>query len=169
VLSREIRVTGVLNGAKVVISGGGLEVGSTTATVDGEVFVPLDTSLLVEKHYLGGTQTTTDGTSEPTGYVVQITGVSLDPPILKSILHTCMTDVLVDGCTPGATLVTKINGVAFGETLVSKTLQWCGIDQSHSIPADSTIEIHQEATVNQQLQTGTSSKLPAHSCFLRPG
>jgi hypothetical protein len=115
-------VTGVLNGAKVVISGAGVDVGSATATVDGELFVPLDTSLLVEKHYLGGTQTTADSTSESTGYVVQITEVSLDPPILKSTLHTCVTDILVDGCTPGANLITKINGVVLGETLISRTL-----------------------------------------------
>ena len=56
VVSRQIRVTGVLKGAKVIISGGTNEVRDDIASDDGEIFVSLNSSRLVEDANLNGTQ-----------------------------------------------------------------------------------------------------------------
>jgi len=114
VLSHKIRVTGVLKDANVIISDGTTEVGGVTADVDGEILVSLNTSLLVAKHNLRGTQRTNDGTSAVTTATVQVQSVSLHASTLISVLHTCMTDVMVNGLTPSSSLVKRINGVKVG-------------------------------------------------------
>jgi len=170
VLSQQIRVTGVTNSAKVAILDGSTEVGGTTANADGEIHVPLNTLALVENHFLSGTQTTTDGTSPVTKYTIRVQGVSLGAPTLKSVLHTCMTDVRVDGLCPGATLVTRVNGVVFGKTLIqpSRLPTWCGMDRQRGIDPESKIEIIQQATIGGTLNEGPSPALPPVPKFLPP-
>ncbi|KAJ9643048.1 hypothetical protein H2199_004570 [Coniosporium tulheliwenetii] len=168
VLSPSVRATGVNKGAKVTIYDGAAEVGSGVSDIDGEYLVPLETSLLVERHLLKGVQTTAGGTSSQTDYGVEVTGVDLEAPVLASTLHTCMTDILVDGLTPGATLITTIDGDRFGESAVLSPLSWCGIDREKDISADATVTIHQEATINGAAAIGPSPNCPKCSAFAYP-
>ena len=168
ILSPSVRATGVNKGAKVTIYDGAAEVGSGVSEADGEFLVPLETSLLVERHLLKGVQTTAGGTSSQTDYGVEVTGVDLEAPFLASTLHTCMTDILVDGLTPGATLITTINGDRFGESTVLSPLSWCGIDREKDIPADVAVTIHQEATINGAVAIGPSPNCPKCSAFAYP-
>ena len=167
VLSHKIRVTGVLKDANVIIPDGTTEVGGVTADVDGEILVSLNTSLLVENHNLSGTQTTNDDTSAVKTATVQVQGVSLDAPTLVSVLHTCMTDVIVDGLTPSASSVKGSNGVKVGNypnpSIKNTSMVW-----GRSSPCDCCRiqdRIHQQTMVKGEPERRPKPRLPNHHGF----
>lgn len=166
-LSRWVRTAGVLEGAEVEITADGTPVGGGVADKDGQNLIKLDTSLLSEGQSLTGTQTIQSRTSSPSRYPVEVQGVKLTPPTLKSVLQTCMTDIIVDNLRPGATLVTRIDGTVFGETLVlpSNVPIWCGIDRETSIAAGARIEIVQKVTIEETENEGPSPALPPAPSF----
>ncbi|KAH7063899.1 hypothetical protein BKA63DRAFT_526408 [Paraphoma chrysanthemicola] len=161
VISQTVRVTGVHQGAKVEIYDGDDRVGADMAQADGQAYIRIETSRLVESHALTGLQITSEGASERSRYGVQVKGVSLEPPRLTSVLHTRMSDIQCENLTPGATLVTLIDGNEVGNQTITREKSLCGIDDFElQITAGSKVEIYQKATINGNETSGPSPDLP---------
>lgn len=165
-LSPHVRVTGVLQGAKVEIFDGDTQLGSKIAEIDGENYIPLDGDLIGQAKSLTGIQTTSEGTSERSRYEVQVQKVTLESPLVSSLLHTCVTDILCEGLLPGATLITLLNGNKIGERQITYDRDFCGIsDPELVLPEGALVEIYQTTTLNGEEMSGPSPDLPPISPF----
>ena len=127
----------------------------------GKIWVPLDTNGLIEGHSLYAQQTTDNGTSELGNFPIRIRGV-MDPvsaPVNLSVLNTCVADVRASGLWPGATISTKIGGVAFGSKIAQDTTEWLNISPTTQITEGSTMEITQSIIFLGSTKTATYTSL----------
>lgn len=152
-LSPMVRVIGVLPGAEVTILQDGRPIGHATATEPGELWVPLTVQPVV-----GGTvtasQKTDGGTSSPSLSSVSVVDIPdpLPTPVIASELNTCMADVLVGALVPGATLRARISGLDVATTKVTADFSGLGLDPMQPIPANTGLDVWQEATIGGVLR-----------------
>lgn len=171
-ISPEVKVLGALTSAKItVVANHGTTqttLGTATATMPGDIWVTVTQHpkvgwTVVATQEIGGEK------SEPSPQAVLVvdTPTPLATPTIVSDLNGCMADALADGLTPGATLVAKIGTTTFAQTPIRRTLQWLGLEQAQSIPANAVMEVHQQATIGgQTIQSLTWKSLPIPSLKL---
>ncbi len=171
-ITPEARVSGALAGAVVTLlarQGAARTVlGQATAGAPGEVWVkftgkPVVGSDVVAVQKVGGDE------SEPSPQPVLVTETPtpLATPVVVSQLNTCMADVLVDGLTPGATVVAAMGGAQMTKRTATRTAQWIGLDPNAPIAQGAVLEVHQEATLaGQAVASAVATSLPIASLGL---
>ena len=171
-ITPELLASGVLKDAKVTIVAkqGASEktLGTGIANAPGDLWIKLtqkptvgwEVSALQER---GGEQSE----PSPQPIVVIDTPLPLATPIIVSELNTCMADVLVDGLTPGATVIASIGSTSLANTSVTRTTQWIGLDPKAAIPHGAVLEIYQQVkSGGQTVKSPVAKSLPISSLKL---
>ncbi len=146
--SSVVEVSSVLANATVTLLVGGGPVGSTVASANGTVWVPISGSLAVGQTVVA-TQETTDGTSDPSPVGVPVVTIPnpLPPPVFESPMSTCMSQVRMGGLVPGAKLKVLVGGdptkVAV-QSQCARTDDVFGVDPSVALPVGSQLVATQE-------------------------
>lgn len=168
-ISPAVQVTGALAGAKIQLINRdtGETIGTATARKNGELLVKIDSSLIKVGNGITGIQSVEGKDSSQSAYPVQVIAVKLplDVPVIRSVLHTCMTDIKAEALVPGARVVTAIGGTLFGTTEVRERLQWLDIDREAEFPAGADLTLYQEADIDGNTVTSESAQGPPITKF----
>jgi hypothetical protein len=128
--STHVGVSGALAGATVrVVVVGIVEVGRTTASHNGDVWVPLDRSLnpgelVFAIQSLAGDESALSNQAVP---VISVPS-PLPAPAFASPVTECMDAVLLAGLVPGARVTLTIGATTLAATTVTGTSAWVGFD-----------------------------------------
>ena len=146
------RVTAVATNATVDLFVGGASIGtsigSAVSSNGGTLWVPI-TGTVVGGQTVTARQTTSGGTSDESSQPVVVVDVPKpSAPVFVSPLSVCMSNLLLDGLVPGATVVVRQGGSVVGKTVAQQTRDFVSIDASASLTAGARLEAKQEIVVS---------------------
>ena len=175
--SPAVQVSSVLANATVTLLAAGAPVGSTTATANGSVWVPVGGALMAGQS-VTATQQTSDGTSDPspTGVPVLAVPNPLPSAVFESPMSVCMSQLRVGGLVPGAQITILVDGDPAKKAVQTKcgrTDDVFGVDATVALPLGSKLMATQAAPGVPPSPTVTSLKLeavvPAEGLLPAPG
>jgi hypothetical protein len=163
--SPAVQVSSVLANATVTLLAAGAPVGSTSATANGSVWVPVS-GALAPGQSVTATQQTSDGTSDPspTGVPVLAVPSPLPSPVFESPMSVCMSQLRMGGLVPGAEITILVDGDPAKKAVQTKSAQTddvFGLSASVLLPLGSRLMAVQRASGLPPSPTVTSLKLEA--------
>jgi hypothetical protein len=167
--SRQVVVSGALQGASVELLAGGAAVGVETAPANGDLWVRLDRrlddgELVAARQSLGGQ------TSQASNKPVEVLPVPepLPVPVFASPVSKCMNRVLLAGLVPGAVLELQADATMIASTKVRAVAEWIGFDPSLVIGASVIRAVQRLDGLVSPTQTSDTLRFPPQRENLQP-